>query len=582
VSRSAASSAPGKIGYGLLFIVVLPLALALWASLLDRSLHWPVPYLPAAALALAVCGGLLMLQGMLDLRIHGHGLPMNAYPPTTFVTRGSYRWFAHPIYVGAVCVALGCALWLRSGSGLYIVTPLLVCMILSLLFGLEIPATAARFGEALAQHRPRFSLPAPSDEGASGLDRLAMVSRVFVPWILAAALLAYARGARTVGGTPDSPWATGAGLLAMTPMLLVIGALLTARTHAALRHAVIIGTVATSLALYLDVVLPALVPRSMGTPWSAAIIHLVAVVSGFAARRIWRWMLHATERVANSRRDWLFAGGRFRIINHSVYSAAAGALGVGIVASVTAHPAAAVVIQLCVVAGAALFAQASWGSRSLLRPFGYWGGVLGSVAGVGIAQLAFGIPLARIAVAIALSATFVQAVGRLRCLAQGCCHGVPAKDADAGIRVWQPQSRVVVLSRLAGVSLLDTQLYSIVFNLALGPLLWSLWLGGVMSEWMVVGLYFILTGLERFAEDAYRGETQTRMLRGLRENQWIALAALAGGMILAALSGSPASPGVGTFDAAWLGAVLVGGATSGFALSMDFPKSSRRFSRLSG
>ena len=40
-------------------------------------------------------------KGMLDLTCFGHGLPMNAYPPHTFVTQGMYLLFSHPIYLGA-------------------------------------------------------------------------------------------------------------------------------------------------------------------------------------------------------------------------------------------------------------------------------------------------------------------------------------------------------------------------------------------------------------------------------------------------------------------------------------------------
>ena len=568
MSRTAASSAPGKIVYGLLFVVVLPLVLASWASLLDRSIRWPVPPLPGVALATILLGVLLMLRGMLDLRIHGHGLPMNAYPPKTLVTRGIYRWFAHPIYVGAVCVSLGSALWFRSSSGLHVVTPLLACMCLSLLLGHELPAMAARFADALHRHQPLFSLPAPSDQDPGWPTRLAMLIRIFLPWTVAVSLLDYTRGTHHI--------------LAMAPYLFVIAILLTARTSNGLRQAVLVGTVATILGLYLDLILPALVPRLMSEPWSTPATHLLAVVLGANARGIWQWMQRVTERVANSRHDWLFVGGRFRIINHSVYSALAGALGVGITGYVMAHPAAAVVIEACVLVGAATIAQVSWGSRSLLRPFGYWGGVLGGSAGIAIAHFAFDIALARIALAVALGATFVQAAGRLRCLAQGCCHGVRASDPDAGIRVWQPQSRVVVLSHLEGVPILNTQLVSILFNLVLGPLLWSMWLGGAMGDWMIVGTYFILTGIERFAEDAYRGETQTKTVRGLRENQWVAIGALGIGMIVAVLPGTRSSPEVGTIDLAWLAAVLVGGALSAFAMSMDFPGSRRRFSRLTG
>ena len=60
----------------------------------------------------------------------------------------------------------------------------------------------------------------------------------------------------------------------------------------------------------------------------------------------------------------------------------------------------------------------------------------------------------------------------------------------------------------------------------------------------IIGLYFILTGIERFTEDAYRGEIQTRFRKGLRENQWIALGSLLIGialtMIPTSLPGNPA------------------------------------------
>ena len=69
-------------------------------------------------------------------------------------------------------------------------------------------------------------------------------------------------------------------------------------------------------------------------------------------------------------------------------------------------------------------------------------------------------------------------------------------------------------------------LVGFIITATFGALLWGLWLGKAMSDWMIVGAYFILTGLERFAEDAYRGETQTRKLRGLPENQWIAIGAV--------------------------------------------------------
>jgi uncharacterized membrane protein len=546
---------------------------------------------------------------MLDLRVRGHGLPMNAYPPDTLVTGGVYAWFANPIYLGAVCIAYGASLGFHSGAGLYLVTPLLAAGALSLLLGYEAPATAARFGEEWRRYRPLFSLPAPSDAPAGTPRRLAMLARVFVPWAGAVAAAPESAGLALARVPVPPPW--------MLPYLVPAVLLLAARTQRALRGAAVAGTVATLLGLLLEAMRPGLAPGLLDGGgsgdgdggWRRAGLHLGAVLVGANQAALRRALRRWTERVANSRRDLLLAGGRFRIINHAVYAALAGACGVGLSGFVMGHAGAGLVLLGCVVLGAAMFAQASWGSRSLLRPFGYWGGIQGGIVGIAIAHFAYGIPVSRIALGAALSAPFVQAAGRLRCLAQGCCHGVPvasvaqataaetdgtAAEATAepagGIRVWQPQSRVVLLSHLAGVPLLNTQLWSILFNLAIGPLLWSLWLRGAAPDWTLVGLYFVLTGLERFAEDAYRGETQVRMRAGLRESQRIAITAVVAGMVVAALPGTPLAaltagtppPPPGSPGPALLAAALAGGAFTAFAMSMDFPKSSVRFSRLTG
>ena len=91
-----------------------------------------------------------------------------------------------------------------------------------------------------------------------------------------------------------------------------------------------------------------------------------------------------------------------------------------------------------------------------------------------------------------------------------------------------------------------------------------------------------MTGIERFTEDAYRGEIQTRFRKGLRENQWIALGALLIGialtMIPTSLPGNPA----GALDLVLFATMVAGGFLAAFAMSMDFPKSTLRYSRLSG
>ncbi len=109
-----------------------------------------------------------------------------------------------------------------------------------------------------------------------------------------------------------------------------------------------------------------------------------------------------------------------------------------------------------------------------------------------------------------------------------------------------------------------------------------MWLARVFPATLIVGAYFLLTGIERFAEDAYRGETQTRTIAGLKEPQWIALGSVAGGMALTVVP-SPVLPPL-PLPAGWtlVATAITGGLLTAFAMSVDFPRAHARFSRLSG
>jgi hypothetical protein len=87
--------------------------------------------------------------------------------------------------------------------------------------------------------------------------------------------------------------------------------------------------------------------------------------------------------------------------------------------------------------------------------------------------------------------------------------------------------------------------------------------------------------MARFVEEAYRGEPQTRRLAGLPLYQWLAAGSAALGMVVMALRGPPLPPMGG--PAGWLLVIsALWAAVSAFAMSMDFPASERRFSRLTG
>src|SRR5215471_21650045 len=100
-----------KIAYGALFVIFIPALLCLWAASVRVSL--PVYGSVWTGLAFAGAGLALMCTAMYELWHWGGGLPMNAFPPPTMVSRGTYTWVPHPIYTGFVSICLGVSMWFK-------------------------------------------------------------------------------------------------------------------------------------------------------------------------------------------------------------------------------------------------------------------------------------------------------------------------------------------------------------------------------------------------------------------------------------------------------------------------------------
>src|SRR5512132_2179727 len=92
--RDALSAGPlaGRILYGLIFVALIPAALAAWAHALAPLVSLPAVRSLTAGAALAASGLALMLSAMIELLIRGGGLPMNAFPPPRLVRSGVFRW----------------------------------------------------------------------------------------------------------------------------------------------------------------------------------------------------------------------------------------------------------------------------------------------------------------------------------------------------------------------------------------------------------------------------------------------------------------------------------------------------------
>lgn len=306
------------------------------------------------------------------------------------------------------------------------------------------------------------------------------------------------------------------------------------------------------------------------------VVAAEALLAGWMAGALWEGTRRVAERVANSWREWRW--GRVRVIGHGFYAGAGGFVAIwlaGVLAG-PGHIGAILFAALCAVVGAALWAQWVEGSAVLLRPYGFFGGLIGGTLGAMAAPL-FGTSTWMVLAVFSATGAWAQGMGRMRCLVQGCCHGRPSSEA-VGIRYRHPRSRVVRLTEWSDVALHPTPLYSILWNALVGLLLVRLWLGHAALA-LIIGLYFVLGGIGRFAEEAWRGEPQTKVVWGLRVYQWAAVASVVAGAVFMVIADRSAAP---TPEFRWgaVGPAVVFGLVVTAAMGVDLPESNRRFSRL--
>lgn len=631
------------LAYGALFTLVLPLLLAAWAWRLDRLVRLPVIGSPATGWLVGGAGLALAVVGIYQLRTRGGGWPMSPFPPRRLVTTGVYHLIADPIYLGAVALSGGLAVAGRSAAGLWIVTLVLALAAASYVLGYERDATRARWGAIpapLLHLPPDADAPPTRWERAAiyllvFLPWLVLYQAVEYLGVPPDTHSAFLPGEERL---PVLPWTEAVYVLTYPVVLL---APLAARRQRDLRRFALRGLGATALAIPFYLLVPivaqakpvpdgsfwaplmrwerlndqpvtafpafhvvwALLAADLysaarpGLRWLAwagaaaigaaclttgmhAVLDVAAGAGAFALVRrgpaIWGWLCRRAEAVANSWHEWTL--GPVRLINHAFY-AGLGTVGGLLIAVPLAGPdqlgwLAAMI--LAAVVGAGLWAQMVEGSPQLLRPYGYFGSAI-AVLLVGALAAALGGNAWLVLGAFGVGGCVTQAAGRIRCLVQGCCHGRPTR-APWGIRYRHPRSRVVRLAGLADVPLHPTQLYSILWTLFTGLILLRLWMLAAPLP-LIVGGYFLLIGLGRFVEEHYRGEPQTARLAGLALYQWLAIVFVVGGAIVTAAGGPPAPP-LSRLPLSALPVIALLGVLTCVAYGVDFPRSQRRFSRL--
>ena len=634
----------GRVLFGLLFAVLIPVILILWAKFTSDIVTIPLPVDLLPGYILLITGSIFVCIGIWNIWSMGNGLPMSAFPPEKYVRNGIYAFTRHPIYFGSALTSFGLSAVTRSASGFWLVSPVFTLLLVAYTIGFENEKTQSVFG--IQDHKPFLSLPSNSDNMPSFGDRLSSYFLVFVPWLIVYKAFVFI-------GAPDNAISTNLAFEEHLPVwefstvfysfafLFSLLVPLVVKTRNQLRSFITDVWFAIIFVGIIYLVFPLVVNQKDFIPhsflgriilyersvdgesgalpschviwafmasvyfsrsfvsfkwiwYSLAVLISVScitvgahsildVVAGFCAfiiiiyrQQIWKYIRLHAERLSNSWKEWRI--GPVRIINHGFYGGAAGfagALMTGFLLGIK-YSLAGFLIFVFVIIGAALWAQLIEGSPKLLRPFGYYGGLAGGIAGCILAHFIFSIDIFILMASFAMAAPWIQATGRLRCLVQGCCHGKPSGE-NAGIRFIHPYSRVNKISGLSGVPLHPTQLYSIGANIITGLVLIRLLNIGISSSF-IVGIYLILNGTGRFVEESFRGETQTPYWAGMRLYQWLAILNIFLGIIFTAIPNRAIlvfQPNIPALILAIGMGILVT-----IASGVDLPGSNQRFARL--
>jgi protein-S-isoprenylcysteine O-methyltransferase Ste14 len=442
----------GKILYGMLFCVILPLILIGWAFQLNVSLPVRPEWQPVGIVAL-VAGLVLIAEAMWQLWKNGGGLPMNAFPPIRYVSSGSYSLFKHPIYTGFCLVCAGLSIVLQSSGGLYIVTPTTVLLCVSLVLGYESHDIKTRFNNI--EHSTFFGLPARTNGRLNFKQRFGVMLSAFVPWFFLYELLIQINlnvgHVNTMSAFEHSwpvyqiseiPYAFTYMFIGIIPFIL--------KNQVDARDFLIKAWLITAICIFMQIVLPfyceprafdpdtilgqlivlersldgaaaafpsfhvmwallaasmlSLTYRKLTFCWYAlaSIVSLSCIGTGnhsiadvlsailvFACVENRRSVIvniqRVSERLANSWKCWNV--GSIRIINHSMYAGFAAFLGIFIVCQATADYTVVLVVTLSSLLCGAIWGQALEGSKIMLRPFGFFGGLFGGILGLVISHL---------------------------------------------------------------------------------------------------------------------------------------------------------------------------------------------------
>jgi len=181
------------------------------------------------------------------------------------------------------------------------------------------------------------------------------------------------------------------------------------------------------------------------------------------------------------------------------------------------------------------YAGDPWKMLGVLRSAGVlMGGVIGGAVVFVLYALRQGLPLHRLGDAIAAPLALGQSIGRLGCLAAGCCWGKTCDPTHPlAITFQNPLAREQTGVPL-NVALLPTQFIQMVNDLLLAVVLAWLWRRRIEPAGTVFWIYVVLYSLTRGLIEFWRGDSQRGLYFGdaISTSQLVSLAGLILGLTM--------------------------------------------------
>jgi protein-S-isoprenylcysteine O-methyltransferase Ste14 len=148
---------------GVLFVLVLPLALLTLGRRLDRRVGWRRPLGPRVRLAgvlMALCGWLLALWTIFVQFTQGRGTPVPVAATQELIVRPPYAYCRNPMALGTILAYLGLGMAAGSRGAVLLSLPGAV-VLLAYIKLVEEREMVARFGDEYLAYRERTPFLVP-------------------------------------------------------------------------------------------------------------------------------------------------------------------------------------------------------------------------------------------------------------------------------------------------------------------------------------------------------------------------------------------------------------------------------------